>query len=72
MGLLIPHFVRLACGSDNRLVVPASFIYGALFLLVCDTVARSAAQMEIPVSVLTSLVGAPIFLLLLRRRGKIF
>lgn len=72
VGLLIPHFVRLACGSDNRLVVPASFIYGALFLLVCDTVARSAAQMEIPVSVLTSLVGAPIFLLLLRRRGKIF
>ena len=72
VGLLIPHFVRLACGSDNRLVVPASFIYGALFLLVCDTVARSAAQMEIPVSVLTSLVGAPIFLLLLRRRGKTF
>lgn len=72
VGLLIPHFVRLACGSDNRLVVPASFIYGALFLLVCDTVARSAAQMEIPVSILTSLVGAPIFLLLLRRRGKTF
>lgn len=69
IGLLIPHFVRLLFGSDNRLVVPASFIYGALFLLVCDTVARSVAQMEIPVSVLTSLIGAPIFLLLLRRKS---
>ena len=69
VGLLIPHFVRLAVGSDNRIVVPASFIYGALFLLACDTIARSAAQMEIPVSVLTSLVGAPIFLMLLRRKS---
>lgn len=68
VGLLIPHFVRLACGSDNRIVVSAGLVYGALFLLVCDTIARTAAQMEIPVSVLTSLVGAPIFLLLLRRR----
>lgn len=68
VGLLIPHFVRLACGSDNRIVVPASFLYGALFLLLCDTVARSAAQMEFPVSVLTSLIGAPVFLILLRRR----
>ena len=69
VGLLIPHFVRLVCGSDNRTVVPASFLFGAVFLLVCDTIARSAAQMEIPVSVLTSLVGAPIFLMLLRRKS---
>lgn len=69
VGLLIPHFVRLAGGSDNRLVVPASLIYGALFLVICDTVARSTTQMEIPVSVLTSLVGAPIFLVLLRKKS---
>ena len=69
IGLLIPHFVRLACGSDNRTVVPASFLFGAVFLLVCDTIARCIAQMEIPVSVLTSLVGAPIFLILLRRKS---
>lgn len=69
VGLLIPHFVRLICGSDNRIVVPASLVFGALFLLTCDTIARSVAQMEIPVSVLTSLVGAPIFLLLLRRKS---
>lgn len=70
VGLLIPHFVRLACGSNNRIVVPASLLFGALFLLLCDTVARSAAQMEIPVSILTSLVGAPIFLILLRKKNS--
>ena len=69
VGLLIPHFIRLTCGSDNRIVVTGSFLYGALFLLVCDTIARSAVQMEIPVSILTSLVGAPVFLLLLRGKS---
>lgn len=67
VGLLIPHFVRLIVGADNRRLVPASLIYGAFFLLVCDTAARSMGAMEIPVSILTAIVGAPVFLFLLRR-----
>lgn len=66
VGLLIPHFVRLVVGNSNLRVVPASLVYGALFMLVCDTLARSMTQMEIPVSILTAVVGAPVFLLLLR------
>ena len=67
VGLLIPHFVRLVVGSSNERVVPASFVYGALFVLLCDTAARSATQMEIPVCILTAILGAPVFLILLRR-----
>ena len=67
VGLLIPHFVRLIVGSSNERVVPASFVYGALFVLLCDTAARSATQMEIPVCILTAILGAPVFLILLRR-----
>lgn len=66
VGLLIPHFVRLIVGSNNLRVIPCALIYGALFMLICDTVARCATQVEIPVSILTALIGAPVFLLLLR------
>ena len=71
VGLLIPHFVRLVVGNNNLRVIPSGLIYGALFMLVCDTVARSATQMEIPVSILTALIGAPVFLLLLRSNFSI-
>lgn len=67
VGLLIPHFVRLVVGSNNVYVVPASALWGAIFVLLCDTVARTATQMEIPVCILTAVLGAPVFLLLLRR-----
>lgn len=69
VGLLIPHFVRLLLGNNNERVIPASAVFGALFVLVADTLARSAAQMEIPVSILTAVTGAPVFILLLRRTG---
>ncbi len=71
VGLLIPHFVRLIVGSSNERVVPASFVYGALFVLLCDTAARSATQMEIPVCILTAVLGAPVFLILLRRSAAV-
>jgi iron complex transport system permease protein len=68
VGLVIPHAVRLAGGSDNRLVVPASALAGALFLLVTDTLARTVvAPRELHIGVVTALVGAPIFIYLLRR-----
>ena len=69
VGLLVPHAVRMAAGSDNRRVMPASAVAGALFMLVIDTAARTMTASEIPVSILTALVGAPFFIHLLRRTG---
>lgn len=71
VGLLIPHFARLLIGNNNQHVVSASILLGALFLCVCDTLARCASQMEIPVSILTAVLGAPVFIVLLRRNGLI-
>jgi iron complex transport system permease protein len=56
-------------GSNNRFVIPASISFGAVFMLVIDTVARSATAAEIPVSILTATVGAPFFIFLLKRTG---
>lgn len=68
VGLIIPHAVRLAGGSDNRLVVPGSALGGAAFLLFADTVARTViAPRELHIGVITALVGAPAFVYLLRR-----
>ena len=63
--------VRRVFGANNRFVLPASMVMGALFMLVIDTVARTATQSEIPVSILTAVVGAPFFIYLLRRTGGI-
>jgi iron complex transport system permease protein len=70
VGIIVPHLVRLVVGADHRLVLPASTFFGAAFLVVCDVVARTAlAPMELPVGVITALIGGPFFLwLLLRRR----
>lgn len=68
VGLIIPHAIRLAGGSDNRLVVPASALAGGAFLLVADTVARTVvAPRELHIGVITALIGAPAFIYLLRR-----
>lgn len=68
VGLIVPHLVRLAIGSDNRLVVPLSAIAGAIFVVLADTVARTAiAPRELPVGAITALIGAPMFIYLLRR-----
>ncbi len=72
IGLIIPHFGRLICGSDNVLLMPAAALLGGLFLLIVDTVARCATSMEIPLSILCGLVGAPFFAwLLTRQKGRI-
>jgi iron complex transport system permease protein len=68
VGLIVPHAIRLVCGGDNRLVVPASALAGSAFLLLADTVARTAiAPLDLPVGVITALIGAPVFVYLLRR-----
>ncbi len=69
VGLIIPHALRLIWGSDHRTLLPASIFAGGAFLLIADTVARSAAApAELPVGVITALVGVPLFVLLLVRR----
>jgi iron complex transport system permease protein len=68
VGLIVPHLVRLAAGSDNRVVVPCSAIVGAAFVVLADTFARTAiAPRELPVGAITALIGAPVFIYLLRR-----
>jgi len=68
VGLIVPHLVRLAIGSDNRLVVPFSAIVGAIFVVSADTIARVAiAPRELPVGAITALVGAPLFIYLLKK-----
>ena len=69
VGLLIPHISRMLFGNDNRLVVPASVTSGALFMLLVDTLARTLTASEIPVSILTAVIGAPLFIILLRKTG---
>ncbi len=72
MGLIVPHLVRMAVGADNRRVIPLSAALGASLLLVADDIARSAAPFEIPIGILTSVVGIPFFIVLLRRSGRIW
>jgi iron complex transport system permease protein len=68
VGLIVPHLVRLAIGSDNRLVVPFSALVGTIFVVAADTIARVAiAPRELPVGAITALVGAPLFIYLLRK-----
>jgi iron complex transport system permease protein len=62
IGLLIPHFARLAVGPDFGRLLPTAVILGAAFLLGVDTLARTAAHVEIPLGVLTAFVGTPLFL----------
>jgi iron complex transport system permease protein len=71
VGLVTPHLARLAGGGDNRLVIPASAIGGALMVLIADTVARTAlAPRELPTGAITALIGAPVFIYLLLRSRK--
>jgi iron complex transport system permease protein len=65
IGLLVPHMSRMLYGSDNRLVIPVSISLGGALMVLIDTAARSAMAAEIPVSILTALVGAPFFVFLL-------
>jgi iron complex transport system permease protein len=70
IGIVVPHIVRLMTGVDHRLVLPASALFGAAFLVGCDLVARTIlAPVEMPVGIVTAMVGAPFFLWLLVRKA---
>lgn len=70
VGLMVPHICRLMVGPDHRLLLPATWLFGGAFLVVCDTISRTVlSQAELPVGILTALLGGPFFLwLLLARR----
>ena len=71
VGLVVPHCIRLVSGPDNRRIVPYAILVGALFLLLCDTMARTLLMpAELPVGSLTALVGAPLFIYLLYKNKK--
>ncbi len=72
VGIIIPHAVRLIWGPDHRFLLPLSVLSGAIFLILADVIARTIlAPTEIPIGVVTAIVGAPFFLYLLRRRKRV-
>lgn len=71
VGLIVPHMIRLLLGADHRTLFPLTFFVGGLFLVLCDTAARTVvAPAEMPVGIVTSLVGVPIFLFLIRKENS--
>ena len=71
IGLIVPHAARMLTGSDNRHLIPVCLLLGASVMILIDTVARTIPASEVPVSVVTAIVGAPFFITLLRRTGGV-
>jgi iron complex transport system permease protein len=67
IGLVVPHISRFVAGPNHRMLLPVSFLFGAAFLLAVDTLARSAAPVEIPIGIVTSVVGAPFFIWIMKK-----
>ncbi|NLK01047.1 MAG: iron chelate uptake ABC transporter family permease subunit [Clostridia bacterium] len=74
VGLIVPHAVRLVVGPDHRVLLPSAVLTGGMFLVLCDALARTAAApKEIPVGIITALMGAPFFIYLLtKNRGNFY
>ncbi|QQG64578.1 FecCD family ABC transporter permease [Desulfobulbus oligotrophicus] len=70
VGLIVPHMLRHLVGPDNRLLVPLAFFAGGLLLLVADTLTRAVLPTEVPIGVLTALLGGPFFCILFKRRQR--
>lgn len=70
IGLIIPHIARMIVGPDNKALIPTSFVFGAILLVICDTIARSILSQEIPVGLITSILGGPFFVYLLRNKKR--
>jgi iron complex transport system permease protein len=71
VGLIVPHLMRLALGNDQRVLLPAAALAGGTLLMFADTAARSLiAPLQLPVGVLTALIGVPVFLFLLARHPR--
>jgi len=70
VGLVVPHFGRMMVGSDNRSLIPATCLTGAIFMLLVDTLTRIIGPAEMPVSILTGIIGAPIFAIILYKQKR--
>ncbi len=71
VGLVVPHFVRLFIGQDHRILLISSFLSGAIFLIICDTLARTViSPLELPVGVITGILGGGLFLYAIISRKK--
>ncbi|MBG9329274.1 iron ABC transporter permease [Corynebacterium belfantii] len=70
VGLVVPHLIRLIVGHDNRIVIPTAFLLGGIYTLVIDTLARTISTVEIPVGILTAMIGAPVFITVLIRKAR--
>lgn len=72
IGLIIPHLVRLMVGSNNLYTLPLGISFGAGFMVLIEALSRAVSVIELPISILTAIIGAPIFIILMRRSGGIF
>ena len=70
VGLIVPHLVRMATGPDHKTLVPLSMATGAAFMILADTVARGLTAFDVPVGIVTAILGAPFFIYLMKRGGK--
>ncbi|WP_427871185.1 FecCD family ABC transporter permease [Leucobacter luti] len=70
VGLVIPHMVRLLVGPDHRVLLPGAALLGAAYVLLMDTVARTVVQVEVPIGILTAVIGAPVFVAVLIKRTR--
>lgn len=70
VGLVVPHLARLWVGADHRILLPASLLLGGTYLMLIDTLSRSITSSELPLGILTAIIGAPVFVLLLARSQK--
>ena len=68
VGLVIPHFARMITGPDNTKAIPVSILLGAVFMVVIDTMARALTSVELPLSILTGIIGAPFYIIILARQ----
>ena len=72
VGLMMPHTARMVIGPDHRFLLPSAAIMGAIFIIICDTIARTLTTAEIPVGIITSILGAPYLMYLLRAKKNVF
>ena len=71
VGMIIPHVMRMFVSYKNKILIPVSFIFGGAFLVMCDSFARTIiAPAELPVSIITSIIGAPFFIFLILKTSR--
>jgi iron complex transport system permease protein len=70
VGLIVPHLARFVAGPNHRLLLPTSFLFGGIFMLVVDNIARSLVSVEIPIGIITAILGAPFFIWFLKKSSQ--